>query len=68
MASSSPNMIVDITDNFDAKVAALHCHVSQVGHRDDLDKLLKEWARGIAKEAGLGKGRLAEGFRRVVTA
>ncbi len=68
MASSSPNMIVDITENFDAKVAALRCHASQVGHRDDLDKLLKEWARGIAKEAGLGKGRLAEGFRRVVTA
>jgi len=68
MSSSSPNMIVDITENFDAKVAALRCHVSQVGQRDDLDKLLKEWARGVAKEAGLGKGRLAEGFRRVVTA
>jgi hypothetical protein len=61
-------MVVDITENFDRKVAALKCHVSQVGHRDGLDKLLKEWSRTVAKTAELGKGRLAEGYRRISTA
>lgn len=68
MSSAAPNLVVDITDHFDRKIAALRCHESQVGHRDDLDKMLKEWGRRISKEAGLGKGRLAEGFRRLVTA
>jgi LmbE family N-acetylglucosaminyl deacetylase len=67
MGGFGPNMVVDITDNFDRKVAALKSHVSQVGHRDGIDKLLKEWARTVAKSAELGKGRLAEGFRRIST-
>lgn len=68
MSGVSPNLVVDITDNFSRKVAALKCHVSQVGHRDNLEKMLKEWTRTTAKNAGLGKGRLAEGFRRIATA
>ncbi len=68
MGGTSPNTVVDITDVFDRKVAALRRHVSQVGHRDELDKMLKEWAKTVAKSAGLPKGRLAEGFRRITTA
>ena len=68
MGGNRPNTVVDITDSFERKVAALRRHVSQVGHRDELDKMLKEWARTVAKSADLGKGRLAEGFRRITTA
>jgi hypothetical protein len=29
--------------------------------------MLKEWARAVAKNAGMDKGRLAEGFKVVIT-
>ena len=35
--------------------------------REDLEKMVRHWARTTAKAAGLGKGRLAEGFKVVVT-
>jgi len=60
-------VIVDITDTFDRKVAALLAHVSQTGHRDGLDQLLRDWAAGNAKIAGLPEGRLAEVYRRIDT-
>ena len=63
MAGVNANMVVDITDTFDRKVAALRQHVSQVGNRDELDKMLRDWAKTNAKSVGLGKGRLAETFR-----
>lgn len=67
LASQQPTMVVDITKVFDTKFAALTKHESQVGDRDDLEPMLRTWARTIAKDAGLGKGRLAEGFRVVST-
>ena len=67
LSSPQPTMVVDITQVFDTKFAALTKHESQVGHRDDLESALKTWARTTAKNAGLGKGRLAEGFRVVST-
>lgn len=66
-ASPSPSMVVDITKTFDRKIAALSRHESQVGGRDDLEKIMRTWARTSAKNAGLRKGRLAEGFRVVTT-
>lgn len=57
---------VDVTEQWPAKLAALGAHVSQVGHRADLDGFLRQWAAQIAADAGLPAGRLAEGFRRVV--
>ena len=68
LAGTAPTLVVDITDNFDRKIAALRRHVSQVGENENLDKMLKQWARTNAKNAGLGKGRLAEGYRRIATA
>jgi LmbE family N-acetylglucosaminyl deacetylase len=58
--------VVDITDQWDAKIRALRSHVSQVGHRDDLGVFLRAWATQVAEAAGLPEGRLAEGFRRVL--
>jgi LmbE family N-acetylglucosaminyl deacetylase len=62
-----PTMVVDITKHFDTKHLALTRHESQVGGNKGLKKMLRNWARLTAKNAGLGKGRLAEGFKVVVT-
>jgi LmbE family N-acetylglucosaminyl deacetylase len=67
ISSSVPNMVVDISKVFERKVAALTKHESQVSHRDDLEKMLRKWSRMTAKNAGLGKARLAEGFKVVAT-
>lgn len=67
MAHPQGDIWVDITDTFERKVAALQCHVSQVANRDDLAGMLRDWAQRIAKEGGLPEGRLAEGFRKLVT-
>jgi LmbE family N-acetylglucosaminyl deacetylase len=68
MGGPEPDAYVDITDCFDRKVAALRSHVSQVGHREDLEPMLREWAGSIAKAGGFPEGRLAEAFRKVPTA
>jgi LmbE family N-acetylglucosaminyl deacetylase len=60
-------MVVDITKVFDRKLAALQRHESQVGNIDGLEKMLKTWARATAKNAGLPKGHLGEGYRVVQT-
>ena len=67
LAGTRPTMMVDITKTFKYKVAALRQHESQVGHREDLEKMLRQWARTTAKAAGMGKARLAEGFRVITT-
>ncbi|HEY6377913.1 MAG TPA: PIG-L deacetylase family protein [Candidatus Dormibacteraeota bacterium] len=67
MAHPQGDTWVDITDAFERKVAALRCHVSQVANRDDLAGMLRGWSENIAKEGGLAEGRLAEGFRKLVT-
>lgn len=63
MAHPEPNHAVDITDFFDAKVAALREHVSQTGHRgEQLPAMLAEWGRTTAERFGLGENRIAEAF------
>jgi LmbE family N-acetylglucosaminyl deacetylase len=54
----------DITETFDAKLSALQCHKSQVGHipLQELEKRLRE------RHSSLAQGKeyeLAEGFHRV---
>ena len=63
----SPTRFIDITDQFHRKVAALRAHASQTDRMEDLEGRLREWAGGVAKEAGLPEGRLAEGFRVIQT-
>ena len=68
VGGSTPNMVVDITESFATKIAALRSHVSQVGHRDDLEETMRTWARTNADVAGLAADRLGETFRVVNTA
>jgi LmbE family N-acetylglucosaminyl deacetylase len=62
-----PNLFVDITDVFDLKLKALLSHGSQVGARDGLSELLRNWAGGYAIQAGWPAGRLAEAYREIDT-
>ena len=57
--------VVDITEQLPRKLQALRSHESQVAGVD-LDGLLEQWNGGIARGAGLGNGRYAENFRRVL--
>ena len=58
---------VDVTDTFDRKMAALAAHVSQTAHLQDLERVLRTSLTLQAERAGLPKGRLAEGYRRIDT-
>jgi LmbE family N-acetylglucosaminyl deacetylase len=44
-----PDKVVDVTDVFDQKIAALKAHVSQVGAAEDLDQRMRERAREVAE-------------------
>ncbi len=58
---------VDVTPTFERKVAALRAHVSQTGHMDDLEGMVRGMLSGTAQQHGLSEGRLAEFFRVVNT-
>lgn len=62
MAHPHATHAVDITTTFDRKVAALREHVSQTGHREDLEQMLRSWGGGLAQQFRLGEDRLAEAF------
>jgi len=66
--ADSPH-VVDVTEVFDRKLAALRAHASQTAHLgDDLETMLRGWGSRVAHGAGLGAGRLAESFKVVPTA
>jgi LmbE family N-acetylglucosaminyl deacetylase len=67
MADPAADHAVDITATFARKLDALHAHVSQTGHMDDLEALLRGWGTRTAQALGLPEGALAEGFRIVTT-
>jgi len=56
-----PDHGVDVTDAYDAKIAALRAHASQTRHWD-FETLLRERGAMIAEAVGLPVGRLAEAF------
>jgi LmbE family N-acetylglucosaminyl deacetylase len=61
--SEEPNYFLDITDTFDTKIAALHCHKSQVGNSSHAN--LEEWLRERARDMAKGTDyELAEAFYR----
>ena len=68
MTTERSNRVVDATDVYERKLAALKSHASQVGDGEHLDELLRGWMGGTALAAGLPEGRLAEAFHVVNTA
>jgi LmbE family N-acetylglucosaminyl deacetylase len=56
-----PDHLVDTTDTYATKLAALRRHTSQVGHIE-LDGILRERMAMTARAGGLPEGRLAEAF------
>jgi LmbE family N-acetylglucosaminyl deacetylase len=67
MASPRAQVAVDITDTISQKLAALHCHKSQLADPARLDEMIREWGGANAKAHGLAEGRFAEGFQVVIT-
>ncbi|MER7275367.1 PIG-L deacetylase family protein [Dactylosporangium sp. NPDC000244] len=63
-----PDHIVDITDTFPRKVAALRAHASQTSHLDGFEEMLRERHAMVARAGGLPEGRLAEGYSIFATA
>jgi LmbE family N-acetylglucosaminyl deacetylase len=57
----NPDHVVDVTDRFDRKLAALRAHSSQTAHMD-LEGFLVERLGMLARAGGLPEGRLAEAF------
>jgi LmbE family N-acetylglucosaminyl deacetylase len=60
--SETPDMVVDITEHFDAKIDALLAHQSQVGGSDGLADRLRERAQEVAKDEPF---ELGEAFKTV---
>lgn len=68
MAAPSFDHYIDVTDQFPRKLEALHAHVSQTAHMEDLEGFVRGWLTRNAAAAGFAEGRLAEAFRVVATA
>nr|BFE65105.1 PIG-L family deacetylase [Dactylosporangium thailandense] len=64
----NPDHIVDITDTFPRKLAALRAHASQTAHLDGFEEMLRERHAMVARAGGLPEGRLAEGYSIFATA
>ena len=63
MAHPDTSHVVDTTEMFPRKLAALQAHRSQTGHLGDgLEQMLRGWNGRVAAAAGLPEGRLAESF------
>jgi LmbE family N-acetylglucosaminyl deacetylase len=67
MGSSAPDTYVDVTDNFERKIAALRRHASQLDPARDVAGFIRSWLEAQGQAAGLEPGRLAEAFLRIDT-
>jgi len=67
MATERADRVVDATEFFALKLAALRSHRSQVGDGEHLEALLRQWMSGTALAAGLPDGHLAEAFHVVAS-
>jgi LmbE family N-acetylglucosaminyl deacetylase len=63
-ASEDPNYFSDITETYETKLAALHCHESQVGghHSESIEQFLRQRAEDAARDQDFD---LAEAFHLV---
>jgi LmbE family N-acetylglucosaminyl deacetylase len=61
--SNRPDTWVDTSDTLDRRIAALRCHVSQIGHPERLDERMRAWS--AAEGAPIG-ARYGDAFRLVV--
>jgi LmbE family N-acetylglucosaminyl deacetylase len=66
-AANQADVYVDITHHFEAKMEALHSHVSQHPDPSGLDERMRMWGAATAEAGGLPEGRLAEAFMRIRT-
>ena len=66
-ASPRADHAVDVTDVVELKFAALKSHVSQVGHRGDLEQFVTGWMEQVGRTFGLPADHLAEAFHIVFT-
>jgi LmbE family N-acetylglucosaminyl deacetylase len=62
-----PDHPVDVTDTYPRKLAALRAHVSQTGHLDDLDAILRERMRMVARGLGVPDDRVVEAYTVIST-
>jgi LmbE family N-acetylglucosaminyl deacetylase len=60
-AGPDPDHVIDTTDTFPTKLAALRRHTTQVSHVD-IEGVLRDRMGTVARTAGLPDGRLAEAF------
>jgi len=67
MGGPSPDRAVDVTNQFDRKVAALLCHESQHPDPEAMQERVRAWLSATATAFDLPEGRLAEAFQIVVT-
>jgi LmbE family N-acetylglucosaminyl deacetylase len=63
----NPDYAVDVTDTYPRKLAALRAHVSQTGHVDTLDEMLRGRMASVAESLGLPQRRLAEAYTVIST-
>ena len=63
MSMPESSHVVEITDTFDRKIAALGRHASQIADIGEIEEWVRGWHVENARRAGLGEGRLAEAFR-----
>ena len=66
-STSNPDHYVDITTTFDKKMKALHAHVSQTAHNENLENMVREWGQRNAEANNLPAGSVAEVFKIVNT-
>ncbi|MCL6649818.1 MAG: PIG-L family deacetylase [Chloroflexi bacterium] len=62
MGVEHPDVYVDITDYIDRKIAALRCHVSQVGSGEGLEERVRQNAATLGETPGFA---YAEAFKRL---
>src|SRR5579863_2636214 len=65
MSAPEVTHVVDVTDTFDRKMAALRCHRSQIADPAALETRVRGWLADGARRAGLPEGRLVESYRAV---